>query len=167
MAKLQFTAILPKKFNAKAILAEAAKEMKDIHRDVAGDFDDTVATWDNKPKFDKEFQSQPKRIRFFTGSADPIYGYVSLGTKPHRIRPKRAKALHFLGTYSAKTSPGTIKAKSGGASGAEIFSQGVQHPGTKAREFDKAIAKKWRGPFVKRLRAAVERGIKKSGHAIK
>jgi hypothetical protein len=166
MAKPSFRAILPKKFNAKAIMVEAAKEMKGIHRDVNGDFDDTVSTWDNKVKFDKEFQQTTKRIRFFTGTGNEIYGYVSLGTKPHRIRPKRAKALHFMGTYSAKTSPGTIKAKSGGSSGADVFSQGVQHPGTKARNFDVLIAKKWRSPFAKRMRAAVERGIKKSGHAI-
>lgn len=166
MASLQFRAILPKKFNAKTILAEAVKEMKDIHKDVTKDFDDTVSTWDTDVKFDKQFQQTPKRIRFFTGTGNEIYSYVSLGTKPHRIRPKRAKALHFLGTYSAKTSPGTIKAKSGGSSGADVFSKGVQHPGTKARNFDVLIAKKWRSPFAKRLTQAVNRGAKKSGHAI-
>jgi hypothetical protein len=166
VASLQFRAILPKKFNAKAILAEAVKEMKDIHKDANKDFDDTVSTWDTEVKFDKEFQQAAKRIRFFTRTGNEIYGYVSLGTKPHRIRPKRAKALHFMGTYSAKTSPGTIKAKSGGSSGADVFSKGVQHPGTKARNFDVLIAKKWRSPFVKRMTQAVGRGIRKSGHAI-
>lgn len=163
---MKFNAIIPKNLNKAALLREVAGEMKEIHQDISKDFDATVRTWEHKPKFDKEFQQSDSRIRIFTGTADEVYGYVSKGTKPHIIRPRRARALHFLGTYSAKTSPGTIEAKSGGSSGADVFSRGVRHPGTKARDFPDAIEKKWMRSFAKRMLTAMNRAAKKSGHGI-
>jgi hypothetical protein len=159
-------AIIPKKANFKAVMAELEKEMRAIHKDVDKDFDSTVQTWEHRVKFDREFKSSSKQIRFATMTADEIYQFVSGGTRPHRIVPKRAKVLRFPGTYSAKTSPGTIPSGSGGSSGPDVFSKGVNHPGTKAREFDEQIRRKWERPFRKRLTAAMGRAAKKSGHAI-
>lgn len=168
MAQMQFKPILPKKFNVKALMAEVIKEMKEIHRDIGKDFDATVSTWDHQPKFERKLEQSARYIRSLNGTRDEIYGYVSRGTRPHLIRPKRARVLAFQGgTYTAKSSPGTIKAKHGGASGATVFSRGVHHPGSKARGFPEAIAKKWKSPFPKRMQKAVDRGVKKSGHAMK
>lgn len=166
MAQIQFRAILPKRFDARALLAEVTKEMKDLQTDTGKDFDATVSTWTHRPKFDKEFEQSDSRIRTFTGATDEIYTYVSKGTRPHVIRPRRARVLAFQGTYTAKSAPGVIQARTGGASGETVFSRGVLHPGTKARNFDKAIAQKWAGPYARRLTAAMGRAAKKSGHAI-
>lgn len=166
MAQIRFKAIIPKKLNTDAMMKALTGEMKDIHKEVDKDFDSTVKTWDNKPKFDRKFKSSKSQIRFFTGSSNEIYGYVSGGTKPHRIVPKRAKVLKFKGTYSAKTSPGSIQAGPGGASGADVFSKGVMHPGTKPRNFDKQIAKKWEKNFRRRLVTTMQEVAKKSGHSI-
>jgi hypothetical protein len=163
---MKFRPIIPVKINVKALMSEVTGEMKDIHKEVSTDFDATVRTWDNKPKFAKEFEQSDRRVRFFTGTDDAVYGYVSGGTRPHIIRPKRRRVLHFQGTYTAKTSPGTIEAKSGGSSGADVFSRGVRHPGTKPRNFPKSILKKWEGPFAKRMTQAMGRAAKKSGHGI-
>lgn len=166
MAQIRFKAIIPKKLNTDAMMAALTKEMKDIHKEVDKDFDSTVKTWDNKPKFDREFKSSKSQIRFFTGTNNEIYGYVSGGTRPHRIVPKRAKVLKFKGTYNAKTSPGSIPAGPGGSSGADVFSKGVMHPGTKPRNFDKQIAKKWEKNFRRRLVKTMQQVAKKSGHSI-
>lgn len=166
MAQLRMKVIIPKRINQTALLAELAGEMKAVQKEVGKDFGATVRTWDSRPKFNEEFENRPQRIRFLTGTSDKVYGYVSGGTKAHRIRPKRAKVLAFQGVYRAKTSPGAIDAKPGGSSGATVFSQGVRHPGAKARKFPEAIEKKWRRPFPNRIRAAMGRAAKKSGHSI-
>ena len=106
MATIRMKPIIPKNINKRALFDELEKEMKAIQKEVAKDFDSTVKTWDNQPKFDKEFESSKSRIRIFVGTGDAIYGYVSEGTKPHRIMPKRGKVLRFQGTYTAKTAPG-------------------------------------------------------------
>lgn len=166
MATLRMRAIIPKKVNFNAVMATVEKEMKAIHKDVDKDFDSTVRTWEHSVRFDREFQSSRSRIRFFTGSQDEIYTYVSGGTRPHRIVPRRAKVLAFPGTFRAKTSPGTIPSRSGGSSGATVFSQGVMHPGSEPRHFDQQIRRKWERPFRQRLIGAMKQAAKKSGHKI-
>lgn len=164
--QLRMKAIKPKGINEKAMLAELTAEMKSIQDGIYKDFEATTKTWDNKPTFERELQTTPNRIRAYVWTVNEIYGYVSGGTKPHRIMPKRGKVLRFAGTYRAKTSPGTIGSSSGGSSGADVFSRGVKHPGTKARNFPEAIEKKWHGPFQKRMGEAMDRAVKKSGHEI-
>lgn len=164
--RLRLKAIKPKGINEKAMVAELTAEMKAISDGIAKDFEATTRTWDNKPKFSRDLQSSPSRIRAYVWTVDAVYGYVSGGTKPHRILPKRGKVLRFAGTYRAKTTPGVIGSSNGGSSGPEVFSRGVQHPGTKARNFDEAIEKKWQAPFQKRMNAAMDRAAKKSGHEL-
>lgn len=166
MVALRMKPIIPKDINKKALFNELEKEMKATHKEVGKDFDSTVATFHNKPKFTQEFESNDRRIRFFTGTDNEIYVMLSKGTRPHRIMPKKGKALRFRGSYRAKTSPGVIGSKAGGASGGEVFSKGVNHPGTKARKFPETIGKKWERPFNRRITGAIDRARKKSGHAI-
>lgn len=47
----------------------------------------------------------------------PAVLYVLQGTRPHLIRPRRAKALHFY------------------VDGAEVFTKLVRHPGTRPNNF--------------------------------
>ncbi|MFB7337760.1 hypothetical protein ACFC00_40115 [Streptomyces adustus] len=47
----------------------------------------------------------------------PAVGYVLNGTRPHLIRPRRAKALHFY------------------VDGTEVFTRLVRHPGTRPNNF--------------------------------
>lgn len=164
---LQMKVIRPKNINIKALHKELADEMKKIGKEIGKDFSATTKTWNHKPKFANEFEDGRNRIRVAASTGDKIYGYVSGGTRPHMIRPKRGKVLRFPGgKYRAKTSPGTIGSSSGGSSGAAVFSRGVRHPGTKARNFDETIAKKWERPFRKRINEAVKRAAKVSGHSI-
>lgn len=55
---------------------------------------------------------------------------VEYGTRPHEIRPKKAKALRFPAAGSALTLGGRVK-----AGGKYAFAKVVKHPGTKAQPF--------------------------------
>lgn len=121
------------------------------------DYRDTTHTWKRKVKFTA---SLPRFVHgayvIAVGTDDVIYGYVDKGTKRHMIRPKKARFLAFRGGYTAKTIPLAIRSRSGGASGAMMFSRGVMHPGTEARKFTEVIATRGQAKFEKSLRAKLK-----------
>lgn len=158
--------IKPKALKEKEMRLELLNGLRSVGKKVLKDFEATVKTWDHKPKFELAISLKGKGPQFIAGTDDEIYGYVNFGTRPHRIVPKRAKVLRFRGTYSAKTTPGVIGSKSGGSSGDVVFSKGVNHPGTKARNFDKQIGKKWEKSFRGEMHDAMKRARAKSGHSI-
>lgn len=134
--------ILPKKLilDAKAMGRVIENTLNATAKDMKIDFDVTAQTWKNKPQFVIETPSPYERI-VATGSI--IYSYVNDGTPPHVITPHRSKLLRFSPFYRAKTSPRSISSGPGGSSGDAVFARRVNHPGTKAREFDRVIAEKW------------------------
>lgn len=76
---------------------------------------------------------------------DDIYAMLNEGTKAHDIKPKRpGGVLRFQGPFRAKTVPNEIRSNKGGVGKVVTWSRGVHHPGTKARNWDRVIAKKWR-----------------------
>lgn len=66
-----------------------------------------------------------------------VFKWVDKGTEAHIILPKKPGGmLAFKGGYSAKTAPiARYGVGTGKASGAKVYSRGVFHPGTEAREF--------------------------------
>lgn len=106
---------------------------------VKADYGVVTQTWDTKVRFVIKSGAGTRTI---TTTSD-IFGYVDLGTRPHLIRARRKPRLAFRGGYSAKTTPNTIGSQQGGSSGDWRFAKTVKHPGTKARNFSKVIAKKW------------------------
>ena len=104
------------------------------------DFKVTTQTWQHKPSFDLHTPNVATRT---VSTNDEIYGYVSGGTKPHVI-VAHGKALRFPGPgFRAKSRPGAIRSNAGSKGKGVVFRKRVHHPGSKARDFDKAIAKKW------------------------
>jgi len=120
---------------------------------VKADYGVTQQTWSNKSKGDFKIKSSPGERLIYTDSK--IYGYVDKGTRAHIIRAKR-KTLAFRGGYKAKTSPNTIGSTSGGAGGGWMFAKAVRHPGTKARNFSKVIAAKWKRELPKITQRAID-----------
>lgn len=159
-------AIKPKKLNDKAMHAVFVKEANSIADEIEKDFQKTTKSWNRKVRFVKIVAISKNKIEILVGTDDEIYRYVTEGTRPHVILPKNAPALRFQRTYKAKTTPGVIGSSSGGSSGPTVFSSGVIHPGTKARNFDDAIAKRWKKRFKRRMEAAMREAVKVSGHAI-
>lgn len=142
----------PQRYKEKYLKA-FAETMGETSKEMLKDYRETVKTWKRKPKFTA---SAPRFERgnyvIAVGTDDRIYGYVDKGTKRHRIRPRRARFLRFQSGYTAKTIPLAIRSRSGGASGATVFSRGVMHPGTEARKFSEVIAIRAHARFEKALK---------------
>ena len=116
------------------------------------DYRVTTKTWDHQPVFEIKTPAKFERLIFTT---DKIYLFVSGGTRPHVIKPKNASMLRFQAGYSAKTSVRVIGSTAGGSSGRVIYSRGVMHPGTKARQFPEVIGKKWEREWPRQLDRAM------------
>lgn len=137
----------PKRFK-QAI--ERAKDEAEIG--VLDGYYKTTKTW----KHAVRFYSVRARDTLTVFTDDKIYEYVSEGTKPHLIFPRRAKALRFSAKSRAKTRPRVIASGQGSKSGKIVFSKGVIHPGTQAREFHKVIATKWEKKYPTIMRAQIK-----------
>lgn len=137
----QMKAIIPKElaFEPKRQKAAVSRAMDSTAIRVQSMFDDTTSTWNHDVKFAISVVDWNERT---ITTDDQVYGYVNNGTGPHLIAPRNARMLRFATGYRAKTQPGTIGSGSGGANGPVVYLKGVvRHPGTKARKFDKQIAK--------------------------
>lgn len=180
---IAFKSIKPATKFKSSVFRDKLRAAADAYGDaIQQDFEKTTATWKNKPTFQKTVRvgnaaggALAKRV---TGSAsgisvevstdDPVFGFVDEGTKPHKILPRRKKVLMFRTGYKAKTQPNVIGSTQGGAEGETAVSQhGVNHPGTKARNFSKLLRKKHQPEFRKAMQAALDAAAKQSGHSLK
>lgn len=126
----------------------------------AAEFKKTTRSWNTKVDF---VIDGPKGGRGSVGTNNDIYMFVTRGTKPHLIRPLRARALVWeAGVYKPKTNPGVLGSRSKGAGlvpnqgvGQAIFARLVHHPGTKARGFEGAVAKRLQPVLVTQVTAAI------------
>lgn len=127
---------------SKAMQQAVAIALREEQKALEKDFALTVRTWKNKP----QFVATVKATEVSVATDNPIYGYVNEGTKPHLIRPKKAKALRFYRTgFVAKTTPGVLHAQKGAKATKDLtYTQVVAHPGTKGRYFSIRIAAKAR-----------------------
>lgn len=154
-------AVVPKKlvFDAKKMADVIENAFDGASEGALTDFDTTTATWDTKVTF--TVTAQPFSRIISTDSA--IYAFVNDGTKPHPIAPKKpGGVLAFKAGGGAKSSPGVIGSSGGSAGNNQVLTRKpVQHPGTKAREFDKAIAKKWRKQWPKLMQRAIDAAAKR------
>lgn len=159
--------ITPKAFKSQVFIKELTKAMESVEAGIKKDYEAGVKDWSEKPKFTSKTTVNPNgAVSVEVDTDDEIYTYVHEGTGPHPILPKKAKKLRFKGTYTAKTVPGVIQSRQGGASGDDVFSAGVMHPGSKGRFFSKPIKKKWE-PFMKRqTQRALDKAAKESGHGV-
>lgn len=124
--------------------------------DIRIDFLVTTQTWRRRP----EFRIRRRVMGRMIYTQDSIYGYVSLGTKPHIIKAKYAPALRFYRTgFKPKTRRRVIASYAGQVANADLTlvypPKVVHHPGTEARDFHKEIADKWQKQFPKLLQQAI------------
>lgn len=99
---------------------------------------------------------------FYGLSAKPIGHFIILGTKPHKIAPRRANALYFFWT---KIGMYTVVPKGGGfkthmAGGKLWIGKGfVQHPGTKPNPFPARALERLKADVDKVLQTLADRWI--------
>jgi len=131
----------------RGALGKAAEKIRD---ELDRRYRPTYATWSSRPIDVGVFAS--RRRWDVKVTSDKIFMFVDEGTRPHPIYPVRAKRLHFLSGYTAKTTPGSLRSQAGGPYGDDVFAFGVHHPGTEARRFTEIIADKATG-FVPQILA--------------
>jgi hypothetical protein len=162
-------AIKPKRFDDKAMTERLRYHAKQVVKEIRKDFEETTKTWQHKVEF-KETVSAGKGaggIIAEVSTTDEIYTYVDQGTKPHIIRPVRAKRLAFPSIFSPKTAPRVLSSGPGQRGPQDTFAMEVHHPGTEAREFSRTIEVKWTPRFKQRMQEAMKDAAKASGHSIK
>jgi len=116
-------------------------------------FDSTASDFDDKPTF--TIKSSPGQREIST--THKIYGFVNNGTAPHIISPLTRLFLAFPGFSRPKTRPGQLGSTGGHTAGPEVFARQVHHPGTKARKFDKIIAREAAPLLARAINSAVGR----------
>lgn len=128
------------------------------------EFYKTTRTWETNVVF---YVTQIVNFRGAAGTDSIIYTYVTRGTRPHLITPVRSKALVFgQGTYRPVTTPGVIGSRrvgtglqGAGGVARPIFTKRVHHPGTKARGFEGAVAKRLQRVHERNVTVAIAKAI--------
>ena len=134
-----------------AVLNVAAHDVRD------DDFRKTTATWEHKPEFVIQVPDEWVRT---VSTADEVYGMLNAGTPAHLIFPKQGKLLRFNTPFKAKTVPQSIMSGPGSVGSQTVFSKGVAHPGTKARDWTITIALKWLDELPKRMQREIGRALR-------
>ena len=151
------------------IKAELAKTLRrTVEPEIIKRFEHVVANWKTAVAFKATSKVSADGISVDvvpTGPGARIWGYVSRGTRPHKIKARFAKTLVFLwggaGSYRPKTKPGGKFGGPGTVTGGKVVRpQEVDHPGTKAREFEENISDDMTPWFRRTMENAWRRGIR-------
>jgi len=128
-------------------------------------FERVVESWEHKPAFKARKITNQNMIAIDvwpTGPHAKVWTYVSGGTRPHIIRPRRASRLVFRTGYKPRTSRGGHYGGPGVATGKKVCAREVHHPGSYAREFEKHFLRWFRSSkiFTHSMENAVRRGLR-------
>lgn len=121
-----------------------------MEADVKAAFEDATSKWKTKPTWRGYVRVRGQDIYISVGTNNEIFKFVDLGTKPHIIRAKNAKMLHWVD-----------------ASGKDFFAKEVHHPGNKPQDISKNIQEIWAdGLMAEYFDDALLDAVQQSGHAI-
>lgn len=135
------TAIIPKdRPLAKPMRTIISNTLSAQAKAIKVDFGVTTQTWDDRPKVSIAAPSPYQREIVVESE---VYAMLNEGTKAHDIKPKRGSVLRFQTPFRSKTVPNDIRSRKGMKGSVTVWSRGVHHPGTKARNWDRNIAEKW------------------------
>jgi hypothetical protein len=143
-----------------------------IKPDLLSYFQRIVADWDpdDRPAFRARKKITDKEAVLYvypTGPGKVIWNLVSItGAKPHPIVAKVKRWLGFIwggpGSYKHRTTASGGYKGPGEPSGDWVRFKRVQHPGFKARNFEKHVARWYRPKFYKYMENAFRRGIRRA-----
>lgn len=141
---------------------ETLKAGGSVRKELINNSKKRVANWKNKPAFKGRVKTTIDAIILTVAPVQPkeavkIYTFVSLGTKPHKIRPKNAGSLAFrAGPYTPKTTPSGGFGGSGKSAGPFVLTGEIEHPGTEARNLPEHILADSESTIDKELNDAVK-----------
>lgn len=163
MAKIKLTPIVPrgKILDERKLNRELENALDHTINIVKDDFERTVRTWDNKPKFEK---TGPRRrfgeLEAICSTDNEIYSYLEYGTVSKvRVPRKPGGVLVFRSKYIPKTRSGVIGSRSGGASGGLVFAKKTKPKAIQARMFSKTIAQRRQKNLINLVRLAYNRAV--------
>lgn len=133
------------------IIEAAARAVNTTLDQVDKHFQDTCSTFNHKPTFHKEYANYSNNIVKATEwTDDENYVRLNYGTSNHAVG-RGGQYMSFYPEYRRKTSPGRIKASTGGPLGKRQRAKGPWIvSGIEARKFDETIANHAR-PFLRRV----------------
>jgi len=142
-----------------------------IRRALIKSFEARVIGWQHRPSFGSlggvKFRDRggPGNLTGMSITIGPkgtnkrFWVFVSVGTKPHLILPRRAKFLRIRGGYQ----PHTRRGRFGGAGlyiGDVVFAKSANHPGIAPRGFERDIADENAGFIFRTLSMALARAVR-------
>jgi hypothetical protein len=140
---------MARKLDYSTFQFEIRGEAQKIADEVMKDFQKTVRTWNEKPRFFKRIEVTRRGVNIVVGTDNQIYKYVNNGT--------RVRYAVMSRNFRAKTRPGVI-GSSAGRGGLVIINRNRPRPGIEARRFDQKIYEKWKPAYKRRIGNAVRRG---------
>lgn len=139
--------------------------------ELIAEHDKVVADWVTEIEFKARKFVTKKSITvnvFPAGENKMIWVYVTQGTRPHRIAPKRpGYPLRFKwggpGSYKPRTTPAPSYGGPGKVAGGKtVRFAAVNHPGNKPRPFPAKIARDYKKTFSRDMNNAMRRGIRRA-----
>lgn len=152
--------------NTNRMMLELVRGMADFTDDMEHELKQPTLTWKSPVMFERHVDAGSTKLTATVETGDKRYVWTSSGTRPHKIRARKGKALRFAKVSRPKTRPGSLIAGSGISSGV-AFAQSVNHPGTKARKFPQTAAKFLRPIFKFRIKNALRNAAEASGQRLK
>jgi len=171
MPQVLFRVIKAKPVNWQAFYNEVAKTLDaEVKPDLIAYFEKVTKSWKNEQSFKAKKRITQTMMAVDVWPVGPnakIWQYVSQGTRPHVIKPKgKGYTLKFqwggYGSYKAKTTTsGGYKGPGKVVGGKTVRFAQVNHPGNKARNFEKHIARWYAPQFRRTMKNAVARGMRR------
>lgn len=113
----------------------------------------TTTHWRKRPDFKHLIRMLGPILTVNVWTDDWLYRMIDVtGAKEHPIVPRGPWLLRFQTGYAAKTVPGKLISRRGGASGEYVQAAAVMHPGFEPRRFSTTIQDKLHkklGPWMK------------------
>lgn len=171
MPGVLFRRIHARPINWQAFYDELASAIDaEVKPDLLAYFERVTKSWRNDQTFVAKKNITQKSVSvnvYPTGPNAQIWKYVSGGTRPHIIMPRRARALRFEwggpGSYKPKTTTGGGYRGPGVVVGGKtVFRAWVKHPGNKPRRFEQHIARWYAPQFRRTMDNAVARGLRRA-----
>lgn len=160
---MRIEAIVPKNNLLKGDLQRLMRKAVDQTRDqIETSLNRITDTWTTKVKFKIRLSNEQGNLVVDITTTNNIFRYVNEGTKPHIIRAKNAPYLRFFASgFAAKTKPGRLTSGTGAKANSDFRQvKQVDHPGTKARNYTRLIAKKYAPKFQGLMKTAIQRAVK-------
>jgi len=141
---------------AKQIIDKINKNVAKQQKIFARDVKKATAAW--KTPLELELDDDNGSVTISTD--DDRYKWVDEGTKPHEIRPVRAKVLRFTSGSGVRSEIARRKAKGARRDVGVTYATSVSHPGIRPRSITERVMASRRPRILSSVDDAIEEAIK-------